>query len=171
MSTGGFAPKLPCLGALHPRPQAPAAGGSAPRPSKQPSSPIADVWLGACLLYCRQAITSQANLTMWRMECAQRTLLATVLYNIYTSHYHAITFCKYMYADDVLLWLSLLNQSSTDDMETVKKYIGLWRFKFSIYTVVSSCSLITEKSFCKLPTKNLSGTLRANSIGNQPQYV
>ena len=46
------------------------------------------------------------------MECAQRALLAAVLYDMYTSDFLASTFSKYMYADNVLLRLSLLNLPS-----------------------------------------------------------
>ena len=80
----------------------------------------------------------------------QGSVLAPILYNIYTSDFPATLATRYMYADDVALkasghTTSEIEKSLSVDMQTVSEYLKEWRLKLSAPKTV--CSIVHLRNY------------------------
>ncbi|KYO17341.1 hypothetical protein Y1Q_0011832 [Alligator mississippiensis] len=80
----------------------------------------------------------------------QGSVLAPLLFNIYTSDLPLTTSKKYMYADNITLMITgknfkNLEQGLTKDLTTMNAYFHKWRLKLNITKTVSSTFHFTNK--------------------------
>ena len=95
--------------------------------------------------------SKQSKLRHLRNNLAQESILAPLLFNIYTYDLSSITSQKYAYADDLALlyasrdWIAVKDTLS-QDMITLSAYLQFWKLKLSnTKTVTRPFILTTER--------------------------
>ena len=79
----------------------------------------------------------------------QGSVLALILFNIYTSNIPQTASTQYIYADDIALVESTLNyadiqQTLINDLTCLHLYLQRWRLHLNVNKTVSSCFLLTN---------------------------